>query len=78
MPKAFALINTEIGSEMDVLSKLRKIEGVEEALATYGAYDIIARVSAASPDELKEIISWKIRRIDKVKSTLTMISLSDR
>ena len=77
MPKAFALINTEIGSESDVLKEIKKIEGVEEALAVYGTYDIIAKVSAATQEELKEIVSWKIRRVDKVRATLTMIALPE-
>jgi hypothetical protein len=31
MPTAFVLINTEIGSEADVLKELKKVEGVDEA-----------------------------------------------
>ena len=30
MPTAFVLINTEIGSEADVLKKLKKVEGIDE------------------------------------------------
>ncbi|MEM1563290.1 MAG: Lrp/AsnC ligand binding domain-containing protein [Candidatus Bathyarchaeia archaeon] len=77
MPKAFVLINTEIGSEADVLKDLKKVEGVEEAFAVYGVYDIIARVSAESMDKLKEIVTWRIRRLDKVRSTLTMIVVEE-
>jgi DNA-binding Lrp family transcriptional regulator len=77
MPKAFVLINTEIGSEADVLKDLRKIEGVEEAFSVYGVYDIIAKVSAESMDKLKEIVTWRIRRLDKVRSTLTMIIVEE-
>jgi len=77
MPKAFVLINTEIGSEADVLKDLRKIEGVEEAYSVYGVYDIIAKVSAESMDKLKEIVTWRIRRLDKVRSTLTMIIVEE-
>jgi DNA-binding Lrp family transcriptional regulator len=39
----------------------------------YGVYDIVAKVSADTMDKLKEIVTWKIRRLDKVRSTLTMI-----
>jgi len=77
MPKAFVLINTEIGSEADVLKDLKKIEGVEEAFAVYGVYDIIARVGAETMDKLKEIVTWRIRRLDKVRSTLTMIIVEE-
>jgi len=77
MPTAFVLINTEIGSEADVLKDLKKVEGVQEASAVYGVYDIIARVRADTMDRLKDIVTWKVRRLDKVRSTLTMIVVEE-
>jgi len=73
MPVAFVLINAEIGAEADVVKELRKIEGVEEAHTVYGVYDIVAKIRANSMDRLKEIVTWHIRRLNKVRSTLTMI-----
>ena len=78
MPTAFVLINTEIGSESDVLKAVKGVEGVEEASAVYGVYDIVARVKADTMDKLKEIVTWPIRKLDKVRSTLTMIVVEDR
>ena len=78
MPTAFVLINTEIGSEADVLKDLKTVEGVAEAFAVYGVYDIIARVKAETMDKLKEIVTWRIRRLDKVRSTLTMIVVEEQ
>jgi len=73
MPIAFVLINAEIGSEGEVLNELKKVEGVEEAYSVYGVYDIIAKVGADSMEKLKDIVTWRIRRLNKVRSTLTMI-----
>jgi DNA-binding Lrp family transcriptional regulator len=73
MDSAYILINVETGSEVEVLEALRKIENVREAHGVYGVYDVIARVEAESMERLKEIITWKIRRLDKVRSTLTMM-----
>jgi DNA-binding Lrp family transcriptional regulator len=73
MPLAFVLINAEIGSEDEVVTELRKIGNVKESYVVYGVYDIVAKVEADSMDKLKEIVTWKIRRLDKVRSTLTMI-----
>jgi DNA-binding Lrp family transcriptional regulator len=73
MPMAFVLINTEIGSENEVLDDLKKIEAVKEAYMVYGVYDVVAKVSANTMDKLKEIVTWHVRRLDKVRSTLTMI-----
>jgi len=77
MPVAFVLINTEIGAEADVVKELRKIEGVEEAYTVYGVYDIVAKIRANSMDKLKEIVTWHIRRLNKVRSTLTMIVMEE-
>lgn len=73
MPLAFVLINAEIGSEDEVVTELRKIGNVKESYVVYGVYDLVAKVEADSMDKLKEIVTWKIRRLDKVRSTLTMI-----
>jgi len=77
MPLAFVLINTEIGSESEVLESLRKIDAVEEAHMVYGVYDVVAKVRADSMDKLKEIVTWHVRRLDKVRSTLTMIVIEE-
>jgi DNA-binding Lrp family transcriptional regulator len=75
MPMAFVLINAEIGAEEDVLNELRKIKSVKEAYIVYGVYDIVAKVESESMDKLKDMVSWNIRRLDKVRSTLTMIAV---
>ena len=73
MASAFVLINTETGSESEVLDELRKINEVKESYMVYGVYDVVATVSADTMEKLKEIVTWKVRRLDKVRSTLTMI-----
>jgi DNA-binding Lrp family transcriptional regulator len=70
---AFVLINAEIGSESEVLKDLNSIPEVKEAYMVYGVYDIIARIETDTMQSLKDTISWKIRRLEKVRSTLTMI-----
>jgi len=73
VPAAFVLINAEIGSEDEVLKELRAMEQVKEAYVVYGVYDIVAKVESETMDKLKEIVTWKVRRLNKVRSTLTMI-----
>jgi DNA-binding Lrp family transcriptional regulator len=73
MPQAFVLVNVEVGSENEALKQLRTIEQVKEACMVYGVYDIVAKVEAETMDKLKAIISSKVRRLNKVRSTLTMI-----
>lgn len=71
------LINTEIGSESEVLKTLKDVEGVIEAYAVYGVYDVVAKITAETMDKLKEIVTWRVRRLDKVRSTLTMIVVEE-
>ena len=73
MPTAYILISVEIGAEGEVLKSLKPVSEIKEAHLVYGVYDIIARVETETMQELKDTVSWKIRRIDKVRSTLTMI-----
>jgi len=77
VPVAFVLINTETGFMGDVLKALGKIEGVKEAYSVYGVYDIIAKVEAETMDGLKDIVTWKIRRLSNVRTTLTMIVIEE-
>jgi DNA-binding Lrp family transcriptional regulator len=73
VPTAFVLMQTDKGSEVNVLKALRNVEGVDEAYLVYRVHDIIGKVKADTMDELKEIITYRIRRLDKVTSTLVMI-----
>ncbi len=75
MPRAFLLINVETGSEDNTLNQLKKMDFVEEAYVSYGGYDIITRVKANNMTELKETVTHKIRSLDKVRSTLTLIMM---
>jgi len=73
MPMAFVLINAEIGSEEEVLKELKKVESVIEAYVVYGVYDVVAKIRADTMDKLKDVVTWHVRRLNKVRSTLTMI-----
>jgi len=75
--RAFVLVNAEVGSEDEVIQELRKISYVKESYVVYGAYDIVAKVEAESMNKLKDIVNGKIRRLDKVRSTLTMIMVEE-
>lgn len=78
MPMAFILINTEMGSETEVLEALQKMVNVKEAFVVYGVYDLVARVEADTMDQLKDIVTWKIRRLERVRSTLTMMAVQSQ
>ena len=77
LPKAYVLINVESGTEVEVVEDLKKVEGIKEAYYSYGVYDIITKVEADSMESLKELVTKKVRSINKVRSTLTLIMMEE-
>ncbi len=73
MPKAYVLINCKIGAEESVMSQLKEIDLVKEVHGTFGFYDVMGVVEADTVESLRDTISWKIRKIEKIRSTLTMM-----
>jgi DNA-binding Lrp family transcriptional regulator len=73
MPIAFVFINTDTAAMPEVLNKVKTIEGVEEAATVYGVYDIVAKVKTETMDRLKNIITYKIRMIDHIRETNTVL-----
>ncbi|MEC7711512.1 MAG: Lrp/AsnC ligand binding domain-containing protein [Thermoproteota archaeon] len=72
MSQAFVLINCELGSEEHIISELKTYSDVKNVQGTFGAYDIIAEISSESVEKIRETITWKIRKIEKIRSTLTL------
>jgi DNA-binding Lrp family transcriptional regulator len=72
---AYVLINCELGSEQKVIDQIKPINGVREVRGVFGAYDILAKIETASVEQLREIITWKIRKIDRIRSTLTLMGV---
>lgn len=72
--KAYVLVNTELGQENSILEALNMVEAVSRIHSVYGVYDLIVEVEAESMDRLKEIILNKVRRIEHVKNTITLLT----
>lgn len=81
---AYTLVNAGIESSENsddvqkVLNNIRKVENVVGAHQIYGVYDVIAYVEAGNMEELKETVTWGIRRCDNVRSTLSMTIFLDK
>jgi DNA-binding Lrp family transcriptional regulator len=74
MVKAFGMLHVDLGCERDVLRELRGMEGVVEAYVVEGVYDVVVVLEAEGLDDLRNVIS-KVRGMDNVQSTLTMIAV---
>ena len=75
MATAYVLINCELGSEESIIQELKNLDSVIEVHGTFGAYDILAKIESPTVDVLRETITWKIRKIDQIRSTLTLMGI---
>ena len=73
MMTAYVLLNCNSGSEESVIQELKSIIGVKEVHGIFGAYDIIVEIETETVDELRQIVILKIRKINDVRSTLTLV-----
>ena len=75
MTKAYVLINTDPDVEEEFIQEVTKMEGVVEVASVYGRYDFVVIIESDTMEKVKDIITWKIRRIRSVKSTITLIGV---
>lgn len=83
MPTAYVLLNSDLGSDETIISKVKEILDNEadikyEIQGVYGVYDIVLKVSSDNSENLRSVITHKIRKIDKVQSTLTMMVIQEQ
>ena len=72
MAQAYVLLNCELGAEEEIIGKLKELETVKEVHGTFGAYDIITKLEAEPTEKLRETITNNLRKMDKIRSTLTL------
>jgi len=78
MPMAYVLINTEPKNMETVVATLEKLDSVVEIFPVYGVYDVVAKIQAETMEKLKDIVTWNVRSLDNVRSTITMLILDNK
>ena len=78
MTSAFLLMNTEFLFTEEVTNKLKEIPEIVDIYILQGLYDIIAKVKVNTDEELKELVSERIRKVDKITGTVTVIIAGDK
>lgn len=73
MPSAYVLFNVSPGFESQVLAEAKKTGAIVEAYVSYGVYDLIVKATAPSMSELRELVTFKLRSLPNVTSTLTLM-----
>ncbi len=72
MEVAYVLIQCDLGSEVEIIGELSKIDQIKEVRGTYGIYDIFCRIEADSKEVLDDVITFKIRKVPRIRSTITL------
>jgi DNA-binding Lrp family transcriptional regulator len=70
---AFVMMNVKVGTDKEVVSRLRKLKSVKEVYEVYAVYDIVAIVEAATMAELNQLVNSEVRKIEDITSTNTII-----
>ncbi len=75
MTMAYVFISCVLGFEAEIIDEIKQIEDVKEAHGVYGVYDILVKLESANVENLRDIITWKIRKLNRVRSTLTLMTI---
>ena len=83
MPTAYVLINSDLGTDESIISKIKEILKDEKNIefttqGVYGIYDVVLKIRSDDTDILRNIITYKIRKINNVQSTLTMMVIEEQ
>ncbi len=69
------MLNCDLGYERAVIEQLRQLDYVKEVTATFGTFDILAKLVSPTTSELNNTLSKEIRKVENIKGTLTLIGI---
>ena len=75
MAIAYVFINCDLGYEAEIIDEIKQLEDVKETHGVFGVYDILVKLESANVENLRDIITWKIRKLNRVRSTLTLMTM---
>jgi len=83
VPTAYVLLNSDLGSDATVIKEVKDLLAGEtdvsfEIQGVYGVYDIVLKLMSADTENLRHVITNKVRKIPKVQSTLTMMVIEEQ
>ena len=77
MARVYLLIKTKSGKENEVHSQLKGLEYVKIVDVVTGPVDVVAVFEADNLSKIENVILEKVRKIEGVDETTTLISLTD-
>ena len=83
MPISYVLINSNLGTDVEIIAKIKKMLANQNDVkldihGVYGVYDIIVKLSSDDSTKLRSIVTSEIRKIENVQSTLTMMVIQQQ
>jgi DNA-binding Lrp family transcriptional regulator len=72
MEQAYILLSCDIGKEHELASQLRLFDEIKSVMITYGDYDIVIEAQTEYSDKMDDLITSKIRKLGKIRSTITL------
>jgi len=73
MTDAYVMLNCDLGAEEDIINQLKELEQVVDVFETIGTHDMMVKLQADNFEKIREIVSWSIQKLPKVRSTATLI-----
>ena len=73
--KAFVLIEVAVGKTEEVVTALRKVEGVKSVEAVTGPYDIITVVEGPDVNAIGDLVTRNIHSVSGVARTVTCLTV---
>lgn len=69
--QAYILVQTEVGTSVNVVNTIKSMPGVVSAEDVTGPYDVIVRAEAATMDDLGRDVLSSIQQVSGITRTLT-------
>ncbi|MDE1861625.1 MAG: Lrp/AsnC family transcriptional regulator [Thaumarchaeota archaeon] len=73
METAYVMINCEMGSENNIVERIRPIGCVKEVSGVFGNYDVIVKIQSRHIDEIRKTIVEDIRKLERIRCTTTLM-----
>ncbi len=73
MTDAYVMLNCELGAEEEIIEKLKELEQVTDVFETIVTHDMLVKLQADNFEKIREIVSWNIQKLPKLRSTATLI-----
>jgi DNA-binding Lrp family transcriptional regulator len=73
MVTTYTLARVHPTKDKDVYKSLQEFKQIKEVIITYGEYDLLIKIEVKDLDELDQFIFNKIRGVEGISSTTTLI-----